>query len=312
MRMIGAAEVEAHLDHQLAIDAVERALEDHLAGRTAVSEPPLLRLHVDERARFQAKAARVGRVIGLRVAGERDGRHVDAGRRLLLYDADALVPLALVDERELYRIRVGAQIAVTVARLRPADSAVLTIIGAGRLARATIEAIQATAPFPRVRVHSRSPGSRARCVDELAGRVSGQLEAVDDLPSALSESDVLVTMSTAASPVVAGADLRSGTLVVSAGGGWECDAEVYRRADRLIVDDWDHCVQVGDIGPLHARGVVMPADVTASLAEVVAGGDAVTPCGAGEVVVAVPQGMTILDVALAAMVVERIDMRADP
>ena len=306
MRVIGAAEVRAHLDHDLAVDAVERAFAAHVAGRTSVSEPPLLRLRFDDNARFQAKAAKVGRVIGLRVAGERDDRHVDEGRRILLYDADDLVPTALVDERELYRIRVGAQIAVTVGHLRPADSAVLTVVGAGRLARATIEAIQSATPFRSVRVHSRAPASRARLVQDLTGRVPGALEVVDELPSALATSDVVVTITTATSPVVAGADLRPGTLVVSAGGGFECDAEVYRRCGRLIVDDWDHCVQVGDIAPLHAQGVVARGDVAASLAEVVAGG-ATRPCGPTEILVAVPQGLTILDVALAARVLERID-----
>ena len=306
MRVIGADEVRRHLDHQLAIDAVESAFVEHVAGRTAVSEPPLLRLPFDGNARFQAKAAKVGRVIGLRVAGERDDRHVDEGRRMLLYDADDLVPTALVDERELYRIRVGAQIAVTVSHLRPADSAVLTVIGAGRLARATIEAIQSATPFRSVRIHSRAPDSRARLVQDLTGRVPGALEVVDELPAALAVSDVVVTITTATSPVVAGADLRPGTLVVSAGGGFECDAEVYRRCDRLIVDDWDHCVQVGDIGPLHAQGVVAPGDVAASLPEVVAGG-ATPPCGPTEILVAVPQGMTIVDVALAAQLLGRLD-----
>lgn len=306
MRVIGAAEVRAHLDHDLAVDAVERAFAAHVAGRTSVSEPPLLRLRFDDNARFQAKAAKVGRVIGLRVAGERDERHVDEGRRILLYDADDLVPTALVDERELYRIRVGAQIAVTVGHLRPADSAVLTVVGAGRLARATIEAVQSATPFRSVQVHSRSPGSRARLVEDLEGGVPGSLEVVDDLPAALAVSDVVVTITTATDPVVCGEDLTPGTLVVSAGGGWECDAEVYRRADRLIVDDWDHCVQVGDIAPLHARGVVVPDDVAVTLPEVVAGA-ATPPCGPTEVMVAVPQGMTILDVALAARVLERID-----
>lgn len=312
MRFIGAEQVRAVVGSDLAVAAVEHAFTQHVAGRTEMSEPPLLRLTVDARARFQAKAAKVGPVIGVRLAGERDARHVDEGRRMLLYDAERLVPTALIDEGELYRIRVGAQTAVAVARLRPTAGRGLTVVGAGRLARAVVEAVQMVCPFDTVRIHSRRAASRDGLVADLTGRVPGHLEATGDLPAAVATSDVVITITTATAPVLAGDWVRPGTLVVSAGGGWECDAEVYARADRLIVDDWEHCVQVGDLAALHAQGLISREDVTTTLPEVVAGAadpGAAAPCAVTEVVVAVAQGMTILDVALAAGVLAGLDGR---
>jgi ornithine cyclodeaminase/alanine dehydrogenase-like protein (mu-crystallin family) len=311
VRVITAADVRDELSPALAVRAVERAFAAHAGGSTRTSQPPLLRLVLDDGVRFQAKMAQVGGYIGLRIAGERDGRHVDEGRRILLYDAERLVPVAILEERDLYRARVGAQLAVTIERLRRPGSDTLTVVGAGRLARATIETVQSVTPFEHVRVHARREVTREGLVDELSGTLPGRIHAVADLDEAVASSDVVVTITTAEHPVVSGASLRRGTLVVSAGGGWECDAEVYARMDRLIVDDWEHCVQVGDLAEMSARGLVTPADVSTTLPRL-ASQPVDAACGLDEIVVAVPQGMTILDVALAVAVLDGLSERGEP
>lgn len=308
MRLVGAAEIDQVISYQLAREAVAHALEEHRAGRTSTSRPPLLQLDTGDGGTLQAKAASVGRVAGVRLAGELDGRHVDEGRRLLLYDTDTMTPRAWLDEVNLYRYRVGAQVALTVDRLASAHSSELVVVGAGRLARAVIGAIQAVRSMVRIGIHSRTTASSARAVEELAASVDASVWSVEDLPAALGAADVIVTVSTASAPVVAGRHLSSGTLVVSAGGGWECDEEVYARADRLFVDDWEHCTQVGDLAELTRRDVVVRDDVTACLAEAI-GSDAIERCRPDEVVVAVPQGMTISDIALASRVLDDLEQR---
>lgn len=308
MRILSADDVRAVLTHALAHDATVHAFLEHLAGRTSTSQPPLMRLTVGANGRFQAKAAAIGDMVGLRFAGELDGRHVDEGRMLALYEAMTLLPRALVPEAELYRYRVAAQVAVTIDRLAPANAKVLTVIGAGRLGRAIVASVQALRPFTTVQLYARTfPEEAART---LARCTASSVEAVRDLPRAIAASDVVVTITTATTPVVAGADVAPGTLVVSAGGGWECDARLYRHADRLYVDDWDHCTQVGDLAVLTDRGVVTSQDVAGTLSEVIGKGG--TPrCGPQERVAAVPQGMTITDVALASAVLAAVERGED-
>lgn len=306
MIVLDATEVDEVLraHPSLPLRAVHDAYAAELAGTAASSQPPLLRLPLPDGARFQAKAARFGEVVGVRIAGERDGRQVDDGRRLLLYRLEDFLPWALVDERRLYRVRVAAQIAATVRVLARRRGRVV-VVGTGRLAREVVRGLDAAAPFTVVALHGRDATRRDRAVERLDATVAGRVRGVTDLATSVAAADVVVTMSTAETPVVAGRDLSPGTLVVSAGGGWECDAAVYARARRVFLDDPPHCRQIGDLAGLEAAGHPLP-NVTATLPDVVAGAGA-PPCGADEIVVAVAQGMTACDVAIATAVVDRYE-----
>jgi ornithine cyclodeaminase/alanine dehydrogenase-like protein (mu-crystallin family) len=194
-------------------------------------------------------------------------------------------------------MRVGGALALSIELLRAPSAQTLALLGTGRLARAAAVALQATCPFREIRVMSRSREHREQfCRDLTAQGVVGLRPAMS-LEAACSGADVILTITTANEPLVRAAWCGPGSLLVTAGGGQECEDAAILDADRIVVDDWAQCTLLGDLAVLHRQGKLTEHRIAGTLADVVAG---CVPArqSAAERLVAVPQGLTILDVAL--------------
>ena len=89
-----------------------------------------------------------------------------------------------------------------------------------------------------------------------------------------------------------------GSLLVTTGGRQECEPDAILCADKVFIDDWDQCMVLGDLATLYIQDKFGPENVTATLAKAITG---LHPGreNDNERIVAVPQGLTSLDVALA-------------
>jgi ornithine cyclodeaminase/alanine dehydrogenase-like protein (mu-crystallin family) len=300
--VIADHEVASLLDPVKAREYVLRALESQAGGRASLSTPRSLTMRATEAGTsYQAKGAYLseGGVAGFRLAGmPRKGSGQPGMRLLLLCDLASAEPLALLAEQTMYAMRVGAAIAVTIDQLRPSRSRTLGLIGAGRLARATVIAIQTSMPFEEVRVSSRLAASGESFCEAMGARGLCGLRAVPSVEAACDGADVIVTLTDADEPLVRAAWCRPGGLLVSGGGHQECEEAVILEADRIIVDDWEQCILLGDIAALHRRGLIGIDRISGTLSDVVAG-RSVGRQSDGERIVAVIQGLTLLDVAFA-------------
>jgi ornithine cyclodeaminase/alanine dehydrogenase-like protein (mu-crystallin family) len=191
---------------------------------------------------------------------------------VLVIDARTGIPQALMDGRVLTAIRTGAASGLATDLLALPDAHILGVIGAGVQTRTQIEAVCAVRPISEIRIYSRS-GAQS-LVDELTGRYSARMVAVDSPGTALAGADVIVAATNSKMPVVLAEHVKPGAHINGVGSFTpemqEVAAEVVMRA-RVVVDQraaaW---AEAGDLIIPRDQGLIMEAHITAELGEVAA------------------------------------------
>jgi ornithine cyclodeaminase/alanine dehydrogenase-like protein (mu-crystallin family) len=242
------ADVQHVLDVRAVLDVVEGTFRAAYAGRVTWPEPRLFRLNLDEpaRAKYHVKAAALPDlgVAGVRVVGYRifpDGSGTsreDNLRYVLLHDPTSGRPLAIVDEHTSYGVRSAASGVVAAKYLARPESAVVGLVGAGRLMRSALMALAQLFALREVRVTSRSAESRVAFAGTFAAKLPGVRVVAVDTPAEASRDADIVMSATArrlrvrARPTRGGArrlpELRQGRGRRLGAGG---------RAGRLPADD---------------------------------------------------------------------------
>jgi ornithine cyclodeaminase/alanine dehydrogenase-like protein (mu-crystallin family) len=241
-------DVRQVLTMRACIDAIDAAFRDYARGR-AVNRP---RSHTYTRVgdgrhyllkTMDGSIPRLG-VHALRVTSdltqERNGAR---GRRrdkiaaapggryvglVLLFDIETLVPLAIVHDGFLQRMRVGATSAVAARRLARAGARVAGVIGAGWQAGAQIAGLREVLPIEEVRVYApRRDALEAFCAENDAAPVDSAREAI-------AGADVVALATNAHEPVLDADWLQSGQHVGSVQ-GHELDGATLERVDLVVV-----------------------------------------------------------------------------
>ena len=194
---------------------------------------------------------------------------------VLLFEAQAGRPLALLDAAAITAIRTAAVSAVATRALANPDAGDLALLGAGAQARTHLEAMQAVRPLRRVRVWSRTPENARRFAAAESARRGVPVEAVATPEQALAGADLVCTVSAAREPILAGERLAPGCHVNAVGActpnARELDGAAIRRA-RVFVDRRESAWhEAGDlILPLRA-GEVDESCVAGELGELLLG-----------------------------------------
>ena len=292
--VLDAEQVASALDSAQVFGIAAAALVEADAGRTS---PPAVWLPTAD-GRIQVKAAYYRETVVLRTAQESSGTNQHSASRVMTCFRRAdLAPLGFVHEGELFAQRVAAQAHLAWTSLTP-DAGRILLIGGGRVARAIVRMADVLGLLAarELVLHTRRPDAAMAMLDDLA--VTGAVVDAAALPAAIAAADVVITATSSPEPLVPRRALSRGTLVVSLGGGAELEDRIVLEADRLVVDDWEQASLMGDLAPLIASGLVTRQGVSATLAEVLRA-PATHRVGHGELVVAVAQGSTVIDAALA-------------
>ena len=194
-----------------------------------------------------------------------------------LFDGETGHPRTVMEGGYLTDLRTGAGTGAAARRLARADSSVVAVIGAGRVARNQLQALARTHDLKRVRIAGRSE-ARARAFAEW---VEGEDGLPDDVAvarstaEAVGDADIVVAATTSSEPVLFGRDLRPGTFVAAAGANVatarEVDTETVRRAGKLVIDSpADSLANAGDLTIPMSEGAIRKEDI-AGIAEIIAG-----------------------------------------
>ena len=216
---------------------------------------------------------------------------------MVLTELATALPLAIVATTTLASFRVGGMIALTIETLRSKNAKVLAVVGSGRLAFGVVRAVQATTPFGAIRVAARSTANAERFCATLAAEGIAAPTAVKDAQAACEDADVIMTLTDTQAPIVQAGWCKPGSLLVSAGGGQECEEAAILTSDKIFVDDWTQCTLLGDIAALNKAGKIARSDIAGVLPDVISGKTAGRTSD-NERIVAIPQGMALLDMAL--------------
>jgi ornithine cyclodeaminase/alanine dehydrogenase-like protein (mu-crystallin family) len=277
--LISRSQVAELLPLDVCIDAVERAFR--LLGEGKVAHPSTLGVHVANGGfHVKAGAAALDREwfaakINANFPGNPDRFGLPTIQGLVcLFDAENGQPLALLDSSELTALRTAAATAVAAKHLARPDSTTATVVGCGRQGKAQLRALGRVLRLGRAFALDADRARAQSFARDMTSELSLDVTPVEDLASALSESDVLVTCTPSRTAFVHQKDVRPGTFIAAVGADDEGKQEIEEAlmaASVVVVDLMPQAALIGDLHHAIARGLMRAEDVRAERGAVVAG-----------------------------------------
>lgn len=320
LHVLSADDVAAVLRDLDPVAVVRDTLAAHARGDTTLPDEAYLPWHTSSGA-FARSLALPGAVwgerpaIGLKVINsslENPPRGMPRAQGLtLLFDRETARPVAMMPAAAISATRTAAYTALTVRLLALPDVRRIAVLGCGALARTHVDLLRAERPDAGFVLHDLVPERAAELAEDLGAR------STTDAREAVEGAEVVVCTTTTTEGYLELDWLAPGALVAHVSLD-DLVPGAIRGADLLVVDDWD-LVAADDrriLGRMWRRGeVVGPAGqrhdpshtggraVDAAMADVVAGAHP-GRAAPGDRIVSNPFGMGVLDVALAAEVLE--------
>lgn len=292
-------DVKSLLTMPLALEAVEAAHREHAQG-VALDTPR-------QRTRLPQSTLHIlqGALPSLNVVGYKAYTSSRDGVRFLvhLFDAANGRPLAVMEADYLGMMRTGAVGGVAARWLAREDAAVAGLFGAGWQARSQLEALCAVRPIKRCKVYARTTEKLQRFCIEMQAKLGIEVVPAAGPRETVEGSDVVVTITTSATPVFDGAWLQPGTHVNAAGSNSlirrEIDETAIKQAGLICVDSRAVALkEAGDLLPALEKGRLAEGALV-ELGEVIAGhrpGRSTRE----QITLFESQGMAIQDIAVAA------------
>jgi ornithine cyclodeaminase/alanine dehydrogenase-like protein (mu-crystallin family) len=274
-------DVKKALDLGRAIEITEQALRDHSEGRVIWSTPEDLAIKPEQgwQSWVTGCALATEPVAGFRIrsikaaGGSRDPSRQPRGPRriLILSDREGGEILAIMDEDWCHAVRTAAAAAVAMRALARKKSAVMAMLGAGDTARAAVPVMAQVFALKEIRVTSRTPESRRNYANEVGKEYGLNIRAVESTEEALEGADLVVSATTTSTPFVKESWLGAGITVYSIGKNQEMESEVYKKADKFVVDSWVHCKNKSDMQRMIKENFLSEKDLYAELPELLSG-----------------------------------------
>jgi alanine dehydrogenase len=305
---LSEADVRQLLTMDLALDAVEAAHRAHAQGR-AIDIPrqrtrvPTASLHILQ-----------GALLDEGVMGYKAYTASKAGARFLvhLFDAASGELQAVIEADFLGMMRTGAAGGVAAKYLSRPESAVVGLIGTGWQAQGQLEALCKVRSIKQVKLFSRGAEKCRLASAEFSQRFAVEVVPVENAETAVRDSDIVVTVTTASQPVVQGDWLTPGTHLNAAGSNAlirrELDEKAVGRASLICVDSRPTALrEAGDLLPALEKGRLHEGQLV-ELGEIIAG---MRPgrADAQAITLFESQGMAIQDLAVAKRLFELAQAR---
>ena len=210
------------------------------------------------------------------VFGENHKKHLPSHlATILLLDPETGALVAMLDGRYITEARTAAVSAVSTRFLGKADASTLAIIGSGVQARSHLEAYQHVRQLQEVRIWSPREQSRQQFVNDMSEHVSFPIVAADTAEAAVRGADLIVLVTSSATPVIEDAWVSKGAHVVGVGACRPNQREMpppLVKRSRLYVDSRDAAVvESGDVVMNIADGLFDSSHIRGEIGEVVLG-----------------------------------------
>ena len=278
--IVEEAALRAAVSSERAIAAMREAFEADGLGRTRV--PPVINLDIPAaHGEFHVKTAYIEGVphVAVKVASgfyDNPSRGLPSGSGLMaLFDAGTGFPVALLlDNGFLTDIRTAAAGALAADLLAPRSVDTVGVLGSGLQARWQIRCLRTVRPFRRVVAWSPTRAHLDAYCSEMCAEGFNVL-AASSAEDACRAADILITATTAKSPLVRAAWLREGMHITALGsdspGKQELEADCLDRADLVVVDRFAQCAAFGELKHALDAGLLTRNDVHAELGAIAAG-----------------------------------------
>ena len=270
---------------QDALDAVEEVFREQ--GKGHVLNVPRVRVPVHGGiVRITAAVLSYRGFYGVKVSSTAVfGRN--AGRMFCLFREETGELCAIVQVFAMGALRTGAASGVATKYLANEDVSVLGVLGSGRQAKTQVDAVCRVRPIREVKVYSPTPENRARFCRNIEMNLKVKATAVDTPEQAVRDSEVIVSATTSATPVVFGRCVAAGAHINAIGANYEfrreLDREAVLAADFIATDDreqvqyesmdlaepvkdgalkWENVFNLADVVSGRIKGRSSPKDIT--------------------------------------------------
>jgi alanine dehydrogenase len=297
--LLRESDVEALLTMPLALELVERVHREYSTGK-AMDVPR-------ERTRVPKAGLHIlqGAVPSANVFGYKAYTSSREKVRFLVYafSAERGNLEGIVEADRMGMMRTGAAGGVAAKWLARPDAKVVGVFGSGWQAEGQIEALANVRKLERVKVWSRNAEKLAGFCERMAKRLDLDVRPAASANDCVTGSDILVTITTSATPVFNGELVTPGMHINAAGSNsllrQEIDEATVRKCDPIVVDSRPSAIkEAGDLLPVLEKGRTHAGAFT-ELGEVIAG----TRPGrtsSEQTTLFESQGMAIQDLILAA------------
>ena len=281
------------------LDLVERVHREYSTGQ-AIDVPR-------ERSRLPKAALHIlqGAVPSANIFGYKAYTSSREGVRFLVYgfNAERGNLDVVVEANLLGMMRTGAAGGVAAKWLARPDAKTVGVFGAGWQARSQLEALAAVRKITKFKAWSRTAEKLAKFCDRMSKKLSIEVVPAASPQACVEGSDIVVTITTSATPVFDGEWLAPGTHINAAGSNsllrQEIDETAVRRSSPVVVDSRPSALkEAGDLLPALEKGRLHVGALT-ELGEVIAG----TRPGrtsAEQITLFESQGMAMQDLIIAA------------
>lgn len=226
---------------------------------------------------------------------------------VLLNDPKTGAPLAIMDGTFLTAMRTGAVSGVASKYLSKPDANVAGIFGAGVQARTQLMAVAEARELELVKVYDIVPEERERYSQEMSERLGLKVIPVDNPHEAVEGCDIIVTASSARTPVFDGQWLEEGAHINGIGShspdARELDETTIIRS-KVVADSREAVLaEAGDVMIPISDGVITEDHIHAGLGELITGAKE-GRVSDQEITVFKSVGLALQDVATATKVYE--------
>jgi ornithine cyclodeaminase/alanine dehydrogenase-like protein (mu-crystallin family) len=195
---------------------------------------------------------------------------------LLLYNTKDGALMTVMEASHVIWMGTGATAAVAAKHLASRKATYnVGIIGTGRQAHTQLLGLSSVLNVKMVKVYSRTPERRQDFAGQMGKLLPAQVTAVDSAQEAIQNTDVIVTVTTAKQPVLAGEWLEAGVHINAIGAHYpdirEVDDETVRKSAIVVDSKAQALKEKGDLLIPIRNGTISPKSIRAELAEVVCG-----------------------------------------
>lgn len=194
---------------------------------------------------------------------------------ITLFDPETGYPLAFMDGTHITNMRTGAAGGVAAKYLSLENSEKAAFIGAGEQARTQMEALLTVRPGINDIAIYDIDNKKAEGFAEHARKYhQRKAYAMNSLPEALSDADIVVTTTPARAPVIKPEYLKEGVHInaigADAAGKQELDTGILKNGV-IVIDNWEQASHSGEINVGLSKGIITRDDIYGDIGEIVTG-----------------------------------------
>jgi len=178
-----------------------------------------------------------------------------------LYSAESGELLAVIEANRLGQIRTGAASGVASRWMARSDSRTVGIFGSGWQARSQLQAVCRVRPIRQAIAFSRSALRVQEFCKEMEAELQISCVPARDPQEVVEQADILITITSSATPVFSGDWLKPGTHINAAGSNYlikrELDETCVARCHTIVVDSKEQArVECGALLSLLEKGIL--------------------------------------------------------